>query len=118
MWVIQFRLGASVGRCEGAIALHELLSQGLKIDIGLRGIARLSAYDMSYRIRLLRLPSFAFLMAVYAGQADAPLGDQTPGVVLLDFSKEPEHAVDDLTHLRRRNVGTIAGTAMMGGGAA
>ena len=39
-------------------------------------------------------------MAVYVGQANAPLGDQSQGVVLLDFSKEPEHAVDDLTHLR------------------
>ncbi len=34
------------------------------------------------------------------GQIQALLGDQTPGVVLLDFSAEPEHAADDLTHLR------------------
>ncbi|MEE8250825.1 MAG: response regulator transcription factor [Gemmatimonadales bacterium] len=33
-------------------------------------------------------------------QARAPLGDQTPSVVLLDFSAELEHAVDDVTHLR------------------
>ena len=36
-------------------------------------------------------------MAAYVGRADAPLGDQTPGVVLLDFSKRREQAVDDLT---------------------
>ena len=33
-------------------------------------------------------------------QARAPLGDRTPSVVILDFSAELEHAVDDVTHLR------------------
>ena len=33
-------------------------------------------------------------------QADAPFGGETPDVVLLDFSTKPEHAVNDLTHLR------------------
>ena len=34
------------------------------------------------------------------GQAQPPQEDQAPGVILLDFSAEPEHAADDLTHLR------------------
>ncbi len=33
-------------------------------------------------------------------QARAPLGDRTPSVVILDFSAELGHAVDDVTHLR------------------
>ncbi len=33
-------------------------------------------------------------------QTHAALGDQTPAIVLLDFSAESEHAFDDLTHLR------------------
>ena len=33
-------------------------------------------------------------------QVHAPLGDQTPSIVLIDFSAEPEHAADDITHLR------------------
>ena len=33
-------------------------------------------------------------------QARAPLGDRTPSVVILDFSAELEHEVDDVTHLR------------------
>ncbi len=34
------------------------------------------------------------------GQVHASLGDQTPSIVLLDVSAEPEHAADDLIHLR------------------
>ncbi len=34
------------------------------------------------------------------GQTHAAMADQMPAIVLLDFSAEPEHAADDLTHLR------------------
>ncbi len=34
------------------------------------------------------------------GQTHVALGDKSPTIVLLDFSAEPEHAADDLTHLR------------------
>ena len=34
------------------------------------------------------------------GQTHAALGDKSPTIVLLDFSAEPEHAAEDLAHLR------------------
>lgn len=34
------------------------------------------------------------------GQADASSGIQTPGLILFDFSEEPDHAADDLMYLR------------------
>ncbi len=34
------------------------------------------------------------------GQTHAAMADQMPAIVLLDFSAVPEHAADDLTHLR------------------